>query len=193
MVKQLVSTVLSIPFLFFSFSAFSSDDPCIQALGVSSPGQAASLSARREGYTKPKANERADWAEKGKDGKKDNEAQTMSDWVGDALSIAAEWYTTSAPQFLAGAMKELNPMIKSKLMVCYSRRSGQGRADKEASDKNYARGKKARAADEGVAGGYDPKVIRPDSSEPSDVEPPQEMLAQGIPAEELAPLRYVGQ
>jgi len=192
MVKQLVSTVLSVSLILFSFPAFSSDDPCIQALSVSSPGQAASLSAKREGYTKPKANERADWAEKGKDGRKDNEAQTMSDWVGDALSIAAEWYTTSAPQFLAGAMKELNPMIKSKLMVCYTRRSGQGRADKEASDKNYARGKKARAADEGEAGGYDPKVVRPDSSGPTPAEP-QELLAQGIPNEELAVTRYVGQ
>lgn len=175
----------------------SSDDPCIKALMKSSPGQAAALSAKRDGFARPKANERVDWALEGQADKKNNEAQTERDWAGDANDFSGDWHTQAAPQFLAGAMKEMDPKTKATLMECHSRRSRQGAADKETARKNHEAAAKARESDPvEVAmanGAYNPTVrtveqrspLAPSTPAPAEPAPSAALEAQ------LAQLRTI--
>lgn len=148
--------------LFITASLFSSDDPCIQALGVNSPGQAAALSAKREGQSKPESFKSADKAQEGDSGKKDNDAQWKREWTADAAQVAGDWNTQAAPAFLAGAAEagaKMDFKNQATLTLCYQKRMAQGQADQKVAEENRKNAAQARAADKETLG-YDPRAIQ---------------------------------
>ena len=160
--KSISILVSAFSILLLSQVSFATDDPCINALGVSSPGQAAALGTIRDGQKKPQSFNEADKALDGEQRDKDNDAQWKRQWTGDASQIAGDWNTQAAPAFMAGAAVEMNPMIKATLMECYARRSAQGQADQKVAEQNKknAQNLTREDAQNQNTSGYNANVIR---------------------------------